>query len=191
MFLIPPKAHTAYGGFEGNCVKIIKAIKRSFAKYWLCKREPTGEGQPGDVTDLTRPWRKASRARSSLSSAPLTSYPHAVPANAEQQNKIRQAHLPVFSQKKTCSVRGGRKDGTSLEVLLSHMAQGWWGKLFMPPLASGTAQDISEFSPAWGRRKTLKAERSKAVLAGVKELLSATQHPSMYQAGEWHYGSLG
>lgn len=68
---------------------------------------------------------EASRARSSLSSASLTSYPHPVPANAEQQNKeIRQAHLPVFSQKKTRSVRGGRKDGTSLEVLLSHMGQG-------------------------------------------------------------------
>lgn len=58
MFLIPPKAHTAYGGFGGNCVKIIKAIKRSFAKYWLCKREAIGEGQPGDVRDLTEPWRE-------------------------------------------------------------------------------------------------------------------------------------
>ena len=128
MFLIPPKAHTAYGSFEGNWVKTIKAIKRSFAKYWLCKREATGEGQPGDVTDLTGPWRAESRARSSVSYAPLTSYLHPVPANAEQQNKeIRQAHLPVFSEKKTCSVRGWRKDGASLEVLISHMAQGRWG----------------------------------------------------------------
>lgn len=63
MFLIPPKAHTAYGGFEGNCVKIIKAIKRSFAEYWLCKREATGEGQPGDVTDLTGPWDRSKQGQ--------------------------------------------------------------------------------------------------------------------------------
>ena len=101
MFLIPPKAHTAYGSFEGNWVKTIKAIKRSFAKYWLCKREATGEGQPGDVTDLTGPWRAESRARSSVSYAPLTSYLHPVPANAEQQNKERSDKLiSLFSLRK-------------------------------------------------------------------------------------------
>lgn len=128
----------------------------------LCKREATGEGQPGDVTDLTGPWGAESRARSSVPCAYLTSHLHPVPAISEQGNEeIRHAHLPVPSAK-THSLQAGKRDDTSLEVLTGTRAD---GELFMQPLASGTAQGISEPSPR--KKTTLKAEMSKAIPAGV------------------------
>lgn len=136
----------------------------------LCKRGAPGEGQPGDVTDLTGPRRAESRARSSVPCVCLTSHLHPVPANAEQGNEeIRHAHLPVPSAE-IHSLQGGRKDDTSLEVRTGTRAD---GELFMHPFASGTAQGISQPSPR--KKTTLKAEVSKAIPTGAKELPPASQ----------------
>lgn len=42
-----------------------------------------------------------------------------------------------------------------------HLAQGWWGSCYMQPLASGTAQDISQLSPAQPEKGELPRRQPK------------------------------
>lgn len=99
---------TAYGSLEGNWVKSIKVITGVLLSTGSA-REAIGKGQPGDVTDLTGPWRTESRARNSVSYTSLTSYLHPLPASAEQQNKeLKQAPLCILCEKDVQCKEGQR-----------------------------------------------------------------------------------